>query len=84
METCYFCNQVVPEIPDRVLRICNDKCKMLYVDCSPEYTRYGGSLPVEQLCDAAEEQRFLYKKLKDQIALQSSPAKLPAVPATEM
>jgi hypothetical protein len=74
MATCYFCNYVVPEIPDRVLRVCDDKCQMLYVDCSPEYTRYGGSLPVEQLRVGAEEQRFLYKKLKDQITLQSSPA----------
>lgn len=47
MATCVFCDTKIDIIPDKVLRWC--KCGILGVDCSPEYTRYLGSKPIEQL-----------------------------------
>lgn len=47
MSTCFFCDTKIPNIPDRVVRMC--KCGLLGVDCSPEYTRYIGSVPVENM-----------------------------------
>ena len=43
----FFCNTKIENIPDRVVRMC--KCGTLGVDCSPEYTRYIGSVPVENM-----------------------------------
>ena len=47
MSTCFFCDTKIENIPDRVVRMC--KCGALGVDCSPEYTRYLGSKPVEDM-----------------------------------
>jgi len=62
MSTCFFCNIKIENIPDRVVRMC--KCGNLGVDCSPEYTRYIGSVPVENMND---EDFRKYESLKTNI-----------------
>lgn len=62
MSTCFFCNIKIENIPDRVVRMC--KCGNLGVDCSPEYTRYIGSVPVENM---KSEDFIKYESLKTNI-----------------
>lgn len=59
MPTCFFCSTKIENLPDRVVRMC--KCGNLGVDCSPEYTRYIGSVPVE---DMTAEDFKKYESLK--------------------
>ena len=62
MPTCFFYNTKIENLPDRVLRMC--KCGNFGVDCSPEYTRYIGSVPVE---DMTSEDIKKYDSLKSLI-----------------
>ena len=64
--TCPVCTTKVPIILDGKLRSCH--CKKMSIDCTPEYTRFIGYLPIED--PYYEDWYTQFKKTIDTLRVQ--------------
>jgi len=63
--TCPICEHQIELVPDGILKYC--VCQCLGVDCTKEYTRYLGVLPLEDpnYSQLEEKKQETIKALKD-------------------
>ena len=65
--TCPICEQKISLIPDGILRYC--PCHCLGVDHTKEYTRYLGTIPIEdeRYAEFEEKHRATLKQIRKKI-----------------